>query len=73
MEKQGKTSTRRDLWLGVGGFVALILLSFGFLMIMNPSNAGLLHSGPLTWLGGKTADITLIHTNDTWGYVDPCG
>ena len=73
MQKQPKSSTRRDLLVGVGGFVLFILLSFGFLMALNPANAGALRSGTQRLLGGQTADITLLHTNDTWGYVDPCG
>ncbi len=73
MQKKPKSSTRRDLMMGAGGFVLFILLSFGFLMALNPANAGLLRSGPLMLFSGQTADITLIHTNDTWGYVDPCG
>jgi hypothetical protein len=73
MEKQPKSSTRRDLLVGMGGFLLFIFLSFGLLIVLNPSNAGLLRSGPFMAFRGQSADITLIHTNDTWGYVDPCG
>jgi hypothetical protein len=73
MEKPPKNNTRRDLLVGVGGFVLFVLLSFGFLMVLNPATAGFLRSESRRLFGGPMVDITLIHTNDTWGYVDPCG
>jgi len=65
---------KRDLLLALGGFAAFVALSFGVLVALNPANAARLRSlGIKSPSGEKPIEITLIHTNDTWGYTEPCG
>jgi len=69
-----KHSPRRDWLLFVGAFVLYALLSFG--VILSPN--WILWRQALFSKGNPPAaqgalDLTLIHTNDTWGYVEPCG
>lgn len=66
------SNLRRDLLVGVGAFVLVVLVSIGALVALNPAGLGLLGlaGGPS---GEEPIDITLVHTNDTWGYLSACG
>jgi len=68
-------SARRDLLLAAGGFCLFALVSFALLTALNPAPAS--PSLPLTSAtprsGERPIEITLIHTNDTWGYLHACG
>lgn len=67
-------SARRDIWLGLGGLLLVALLSFGLLTILNAGGVGgRLLSSVSAPTAQKPVSITLAHTNDTLGYVDPCG
>ncbi len=69
-----KSSPKRDLLLALGGLAAFVLVSFGVLVALNPANAARLHSmGVKSPTGEQSIEITLVHTNDTWGYTEPCG
>jgi hypothetical protein len=65
---------RRDLFLGLGAFLAFVLVSLGVLIISTPSHKvgrqSELAGGPS---GEGPIEIALVHTNDTWGYLEPCG
>jgi hypothetical protein len=68
------SSARRDIWLGVGGLLLVALLSLGLLTLLNAAGAGRTPlSDVLSPTAQKPISITLAHTNDTLGYVDPCG
>jgi hypothetical protein len=65
---------RRDMLLSVGALVVYALVSFGVLTTPNwPLWRQMLFSPGKAPVAGGPIDITLIHSNDTWGYVDPCG
>jgi len=64
----------RELLYGVGAFLLFLLGSFGLLMLANSGGSGLaLFSKVRSPVGEGTIDMTVLHTNDTWGYVAPCG
>ncbi len=59
------------------GLAALVLIAGCDLLpsggpVFNlPDSAG--GASPLAQQRPMTYTLTLLHTNDTWGYVDPCG
>lgn len=57
---------RRELWWAAGGLVFLLVVSLGFFVGYNPRLRR-------TLLGNPYYDLTVLHTNDTWGYTEPCG
>ncbi len=60
------TGARRDLlWAGLA-LLFFLAISAGFLVGYNPRLRKAI-------LGPRTFDLTIVHTNDTWGYLDPCG
>ena len=62
----------RDLLLAVGAFLLFALASSALLMALNPrspASPGGAQSPP----GEGAIDITLVHTNDTWGYLRAFG
>ena len=65
----------RELLLALGALVAFIILSFGLLVVLNPANAARIRAArvPSPGTGTSPIEITLVHTNDTWGYTEPCG
>ena len=65
---------RHDLFWGLGALLAFVLISLGILTLYNVSHRT---KSPLTYVhlpfGERSIEIALVHTNDTWGYLDPCG
>jgi len=71
---QGEHPPRREWPLFLGVFVAYVLLSFGVVLSPNwPLWRQALFSKGKPPAAQGTLELTLIHTNDTWGYVEPCG
>ncbi|OGO05263.1 MAG: hypothetical protein A2Y73_08505 [Chloroflexi bacterium RBG_13_56_8] len=71
-EEPGKL--RRDLLVGISAFLLIVLVSFGALVIANPSGEGLAALGIGRGPSGKNpVELALIHSNDTWGYLSVCG
>jgi hypothetical protein len=71
---RGQSNAKRDLLLAIGALVVFVLVSFGVLMAMNPANIARLRAmAAKSPVGEKPIEITLVHTNDTWGYTQPCG
>ncbi len=65
---------RRDLLLGLGAFVLFLIVSMGIVVALNPIGFRTLLTGDIQEPPGEQPiEITLMHTNDTWGYVDTCG
>lgn len=64
---------QRDLLVGVGAFALFLLVSAGLLMLFNSPSMSRVHSKVKSPSGEKPIEITLVHTNDTWGYLAPCG
>jgi hypothetical protein len=67
-------SARRDLLLSLGAFTLLFLFAVGALAAYTPGGLGRL----LSPSGGRGEEeqgfsLAVAHTNDTWGYLDPCG
>jgi len=73
-EQEGKrlTGAKRDLLLGLGGLLLFVLLGLGVIAASDPGGTGfsILCSGPK---GKQSLDLTILHTNDTWGYLSVCG
>ena len=63
----------RELLYGAGAFLLFVLGSFGLLMFANSGGSGLALFSRGSPVGEGPIDLTVLHTNDTWGYVDPCG
>lgn len=67
-------SVRRDLLLGTGAFALFALVSLSLLVVLNTSGTG---QSPLRLArlasGEASIEVTLLHTNDTWGYLTACG
>ena len=63
---------KRDLLLGLGGLVLFILIGLGAIAFSDPGGTGLLFltRGPKA---DAPIDLTVLHTNDTWGYLSTCG
>ena len=71
--KEPQDTARRDLLLAIGGAILYALLAFGIIIGMNV-RAGFTRLLPVhSPVGDSAIDISLVHTNDTWGYTDPCG
>ena len=73
-QPEQRNQARRDLLLGLSAFLAFVLISLGVLIASNPPHKvgrqAKLAGGPS---GEGTIEIALVHTNDTWGYLNPCG
>jgi len=69
-------SPRSGLAVGIG-IAALMLLAVGGLLIANlASNRAASPSPAPTAVARPPAQpvsVTILHTNDTWGYLLPCG
>ena len=64
---------RKYLLLTIGGVILYTVLAFGVILAMN-ARAGLAMQWPMRAPQGESAiDISIVHSNDTWGYTDPCG
>jgi hypothetical protein len=66
-----KHQARRDLILGVAGLVVFLGLSALLMILFDPGRAS-----PLDGVSSVTRDpidITLMHTNDTRGFMYACG
>ena len=61
----------RELWLSLAGFVLVFVLGAAVLLSSAPGGLGRFFAR----LGGGAEPLTLtvLHTNDTWGYLDACG
>lgn len=71
---KGEHSPRREWPLFLGAFVLYALFSFGVVLSPNwPLWRQALFSKGKPPAAQGTLELTLIHTNDTWGYVEPCG
>ena len=73
-DTEEKPHSRRDLLLSIRAFLAYALLSFAVVLSPNLSlwRQALFAKGSPP-ASEKPLDITLLHTNDTWGYIEPCG
>ncbi|NLG50742.1 MAG: hypothetical protein GX552_11575 [Chloroflexi bacterium] len=64
---------RRDLLLSIGSIVLYTVLAFGVILALN-AKAGLAMNWPGRAPQGEDAvSISIVHSNDAWGYTDPCG
>ncbi|MBN1402619.1 MAG: hypothetical protein JXA74_17390 [Anaerolineae bacterium] len=64
---------KRELILGLGAILAFVILSLGFLTALNPAMRWAVVGALVSAKGERPLDLTVVHTNDTWGYVLPCG
>jgi hypothetical protein len=66
---------KRDLLLAAVALVAFVGLSFGLLTLLSPR--AVKTPDPLDEAtlpkGERPITLTLLHTNDTWGYLTGCG
>lgn len=71
---EGRSHARRDLFLGLGAFILFVVISFGVVTLLNPSSAAPRLPKALQGPPGQAPiDLKIVHTNDTWGYTEPCG
>jgi hypothetical protein len=56
-------------------YSALFLLLTAFIILLSACRPGDLSSeaGATGGMVRKTSRLVILHTNDTWGYYDPCG
>ncbi|MBC7235490.1 MAG: hypothetical protein H5T69_06585 [Chloroflexi bacterium] len=67
-QKRGREADkRRELWLSIGAFALFILVGMLLLAVLGKAFPRQRSAGPVAW------EFILLHTNDTWGYVEPCG
>ena len=57
---------RKALRLCAGVFAVVLLIGAGFMAGYSPRFRRAL-------IGWGDYDLTVVHTNDTWGYLDACG
>ncbi len=67
----GQSTAKRDVWLSVGAFIVFVLASVALITAFNPPKPRPPKEAYAA--GQQPLDLTLVHTNDTWGYLDPCG
>jgi len=72
--KHSPSSAKRDLVIAAIVLVVVVGLSFGALTLFSdrPVYRDTLNEADLP-VGEKPLDLTIIHTNDTWGYLTGCG
>jgi len=63
---QGSSRRRKGFLWATGALVAVLLMGTGFMAGYNPRFRRAL-------VGWGDFDLTVVHTNDTWGYLDGCG
>jgi 2',3'-cyclic-nucleotide 2'-phosphodiesterase (5'-nucleotidase family) len=67
-------SPKRDLLIGLAALVVVVAVSFGLLSYINWAQSRPVgDDGIVSPVGEQPIELTLVHTNDTWGYLDPCG
>lgn len=64
---------RRDLLWGAVFFLAFIVFSVVMLLIFNPAPKSAAIKPNQVPKGKDILALTLVHTNDTWGYLSVCG
>ena len=74
-EPSAARNPKRDLVLGLGGFVAFLLVSLGLMVTLGSARGGssLCETLKSVFGQGNPVTLSLLHTNDTWGYLYPCG
>jgi hypothetical protein len=72
VEEQKKKGAGRDLLLSLGGLLVFVLIGLGVIAASDPGGSGLsfLSQAPKA---RSALEMTLLHTNDTWGYIETCG
>ena len=63
---------KHDLLLGLGAFLLFALGSLALLIVLNPASRAWFPWARAPAGEGPIA-ITLVHTNDTWGYLRAIG
>lgn len=73
-EVQKARNPLRDLLLGLGALVLFVVVSLGVLLALGSPGGGMgaLKRG-IAGVKGGAWELTLMHTNDTWGYLSGCG
>jgi len=61
-----QSHARRDLLWGLIAFTTFVIVSIAILIAFSPRARSALQGPP-------HLSLTIVHTNDTWGYLDPCG
>jgi len=71
-ESRRLTGAKRDLLLGLGGLLLFVLFGLVVIAVSDPGGSGfaVFGSGPKAQ---QSLDLTILHTNDTWGYLSSCG
>lgn len=72
-DRPALSKAQRELLLGVGGFVGFLVLSALLLVAFNPALRTSLASSLLAPKAQAPIELVVAHTNDTWGYTQPCG
>ena len=67
------SQARRDLLWGAGFFLAFIAFSAVILLIFNPAPKSAAIKPNQVPKGKDILALTVVHTNDTWGYLSVCG
>ena len=64
-----------ELLLGVGGFVLFILVTFSLMVTLTSARGGATLGETMRSIfgAGQPTELTIVHTNDTWGYLNDCG
>ena len=72
---EDRTRARRGVLLLIGAVALFAALCSGLLLLMSPigSQRPMCPKAPQGPDDSQLTEITLVHTNDTWGYVEPCG
>ena len=62
----------RELLLGLAGLAVFVVIGLGAIAASDPGGSGLtfLSKAPVAQ---APLEMTLLHTNDTWGYIETCG
>ena len=70
-EEARASEARREIWLSIGAFFLYLILGFALMMWLNARReATMIPTAPVAQ---KPIALTILHTNDTWGYLEPCG
>jgi 2',3'-cyclic-nucleotide 2'-phosphodiesterase (5'-nucleotidase family) len=63
---------RREALLSLAAFLLVVILGFALMLALNPVGWRTMMASP-PFSASPPLALTILHTNDTWGYTAPCG
>lgn len=68
-----KQERRREFWLSLGAWLLYVIAVLAFLTLVSPRGRQLFQGRIDSPGGNNPVVLTVLNTNDTWGYLNACG